>query len=254
MRPNVDDPGRLIAHRGASRAAPENTLSAVAAAAAQGVWWIEFDVSLLGDGTPVIHHDETLDRCTTWTGSIALLEAGDLPGIFAGRGHGPAFASEPLPTLDQMLDLLGSLDFHANLEIKRHDQPLGAVAKKVAEALAARPWTQRRIIVSSFDLDELAAMRRLMPNQPIAGLWTRPPPDWRAHLDALNAAALHLNFREISRSLLAEAASFGFDVRVYTINEPRVMVAFRELGLTGVITDHPPLFQEDQDWADWSES
>ena len=64
------DPGRIVAHRGASRVAPENTLAAFREAAAQGARWIEFDVSLLGDGTPVIFHDPTLDRCTDATGPL----------------------------------------------------------------------------------------------------------------------------------------------------------------------------------------
>ena len=69
-RPNVADPGRIMAHRGASLAKPENTLGAIRTAAAQGAWWIEFDVSLLGDGTPILHHDSTLDRCTDKSGAL----------------------------------------------------------------------------------------------------------------------------------------------------------------------------------------
>lgn len=251
-RPNVDDPGRLVAHRGASRVAPENTLAAFQAAATQGVWWVEFDVSLLGDGTPVMHHDATLERCTNREGPLADMGAADLSWITAGKGHGAAFAQEPLATLDQGLDLLGALDFHANLEIKLHDVPVGVMAERVAAALRARPWTARRVIVSSFEHEVLAALRRLMPGQPLAGLWDAAPKDWRAQLDAFGAAALHLNFRHLSQSLLAEAASYGFDVRVFTINEPRLMVPFRKLGLTGVITDHPPLFQADAEWTAWA--
>lgn len=251
-RPNVDDPGRMVAHRGASQAAPENTLAAVRAAAAQGVHWIECDVMLLGDGTPVMHHDATLDRCTTAVGPLSEIGAGELPEISAGKGHGRDFADEPLPTLDQMLDLVDTLDFHANVEIKRHGTPLGATAERVAAALHARPWTARRIIVSCFDLDELGTMRELMPDQPLAGLYTVPAPDWRTRLTDLRAAALHVNYRHVSQGLLTEAVSFGFDVRVFTINTPRLMVPFRELGLTGVITDHPPLFLEDPEWEAWA--
>ncbi len=251
-RPNVDDPGRMIAHRGASQVAPENTLAAVRAAAAMGVYWVECDVTLLGDGTPVIHHDATLDRCTTGTGPLSALAAGDLIAVTAGKGHGPVFADEPVPTLEQLLDTLEALDFHANIEIKRHEAPLGATAARVAEALAVRPWTARRIIVSSFDLGELAEMRALMPDQPLAGLWPNPPADWRAILGDMRAAALHINYRHLSQSLLSEATSFGFDVRVYTINLPNLMAPFRAFGLTGVITDHPPLFLDDADWASWA--
>ena len=71
--PNVPNKGRIIAHRGASQTAPENTLAAFRKALEQGVNWVEFDVSLLGDSTPVLHHDDTLDRCTDGTGPLSAL-------------------------------------------------------------------------------------------------------------------------------------------------------------------------------------
>ena len=253
-RPNVTDPGRVIAHRGASQVAPENTLSAVRAARDQGVWWIEFDVSLLGDGTPVVHHDATLDRCTSAQGPLTDITMADLAGIRAGVRHGPAFAEEPLPTLEAVLDLLEELDFHANLELKPHDGTVGALSRAVSVALNKRPWTEERIITSSFKLKELTAFRELMPDAPIAVLFDKPPEGWRHHLDALNAAALHLHYTHVTETILREAASFGIDTRVFTINEPGLMAAFRDRGLTSVITDHPPLFLDQSDWASWARS
>ena len=253
-RPNVSDPGRVIAHRGASRVAPENTLSAFRQAEAQGVFWVEFDVSLLGDGTPVIHHDDTLDRCTSRSGPLTAINAGDLLGIDAGVAHGGAYPDEPLATLDQALDLLEDMRFYANLEMKTHDADPALMARIVADALRARPWTRHRIITSSFELPTLAALRQEMPDAPLAVLYEVPPPDWKARLTELDAAALHIHFTQISQSLLTEAASFGFDVRVYTINHPELMEHFREHGLTSVITDHPPLFLEQEGWAAWAET
>lgn len=252
QRPNVSDPGRVVAHRGASRIAPENTLAAFRKAAEQGTWWVEFDVSLLGDSTPVIHHDATLDRCTDAAGPLTAVGAADLPGIDAGVAHGEAFTAEPLPTLDQALDLLEQLGFYANLELKPHDGETGTLSEVVIQALKRRPWTRDRIITSSFDLEELAAYRRQVSDAPVAVLYERPAEDWRRRLEDLDAAALHLQFEHISQSLLTEAVSFGFDVRVYTINTPGLMTPFRAHGLTGVITDHPPLFLEIPDWADWA--
>ena len=253
-RPNVTDPGRILAHRGASRVAPENTLAAFREAAAQGVHWCEFDVSLLGDCTPVVHHDGTLDRCTSGSGPLTAIGAPDLAGLDAGVAHSGVYPDEPLPTLDQVLDLLEELGLYANLEMKTHGGSTGVLAEVVAKALSARPWTAGRIIISSFDLQELAAFRVLMPEAAIAVLISDPPPDWRRRLEELDAAALHLNYRNLSQALLTEAVSFGFDVRVYTINEPAIVAPFRAFGLTGVITDHPPLFLEDRDWRAWGES
>jgi glycerophosphoryl diester phosphodiesterase len=83
-------------------------------------------------------------------------------------------------------------------------------------------------------------------------LYTRPPRDWRARLAELGAEALHLQFDKLTPKVLAEARDAGLRVRVYTVNEPERMVRFRGQGLTSVITDHPPLFLDDPDWAAWA--
>lgn len=252
--PNVQDKGRIIAHRGASQIAPENTLAAFRAAFEQGANWVEFDVSRLGDNTPVIHHDSTLGRCTTSTASLREIKKSDLVRIGAGKLHAKEFANEAIPTLQQTLDLLEANGMYANLEIKTHDDPPGVLAKSVCTALAERSWASERVIVSSFDHEELAAFRSMMPECAVAALWTRPPLDFRKTLTELRASAVHLKYSHLSQSFLQEATSYGFDVRVYTVNRPAVMAPFRDLGLTSIITDHPPLFLDDPDWKTWAES
>lgn len=252
--PNVSDKGRIIAHRGASQVAPENTIAAFRKALEQGVNWVEFDVSLLGDETPVIHHDDLLDRCTTGTGALRGIINEDLAAIRAGKLHGTAYAEEKIPTLDEALDLFAETGMSANLEMKPHDGPEGTLASVVHAALGARDWTTDRIIVSSFDHGELAALRAKMPEIALAALWVEPPKDFRNVLTEMKAAAIHLHYPHLSQSLLQEATSYGFDVRVYTVNQTKVMAPFRTLGLTSVITDHPPMFLEDPGWADWAKS
>ena len=250
--PNVESRGRIIAHRGASQIAPENTIAAFRKALEQGVNWVEFDVSLLGDNTPVIHHDDTLDRCTDRTGSLSDIARSDLRTIHAGKLHGRAYSKETIPTLEAALDLFEATGMYANLEMKPHDSPPGALAYVVSNALAARVWSTERIIVSSFDHDELAALRIRMPEIPIAALWVEPQSDFRKVLTDLKAAAIHLHYPHLSQSLLQEATSYGFDVRVYTVNDTKVMAPFRDLGLGSVITDHPPMFLDDPEWQAWA--
>jgi glycerophosphoryl diester phosphodiesterase len=253
-RPDTSSPGRIIAHRGASRIAPENTLSAFRMAAEQGARWLEFDVSLLGDATPVIHHDASLDRCTDRTGPIERLAAADLAGLDAGRWFGDRFSGEPLATLEQGLDLIGALDLSANLEMKPHDAAPEPIANAVASVLEPRPWTRARILVSSYDLGALAALRRAMPDQPLAVLFDDPPVDWPEKLTRLGASSLHIWHEFLTGEILALAREHGFHVRVFTIDEPPLMVPYRGAGLTGVITNHPPLFLNDPDWAGWAAS
>ena len=250
--PDTSTPGRIVAHRGASQVAPENTLIAFRQAARQGARWLEFDVSLLGDGTPEIHHDATLDRCTDSTGALDQLTAADLVGIDSGRWFGAQFAAEPIATLEQTLDLINELDLSANLEMKPHGAAPSPMARAVATALAARPWAGARILVSSFNLGALQALRQLMPSQPLAMLYENPPADWPEVLASLSASSLHIWHEFLTRDILAKAQDHGFHVRVYTINEPHLMEPFRDAGLAGVITNHPPLFLDDPSWAAWA--
>ena len=250
--PQTETAGRIVAHRGASRVAPENTLSAFRAAAGQGARWIEFDVSLLGDGTPVVHHNATLDRCTDHTGPLGRLGAADLAGIDAGRWFGPAYAGEPLATLEQTLDLIEELGLSANLEMKPHGAPPDAIAAAVGRSLARRWWCAARVVVSSFDLDALAALRQDMPAQPLAVLYEAPPEDWPQVLHELGAEALHIWYEHITPDLIARVGEEGFRLRVYTVNDPDRIADIRQGALTGVFTDHPPLFLEDPAWATWA--
>src|SRR5215204_6586712 len=90
----------VVAHRGASAEAPENTLAAFRLALEQGAPAVECDVHLSADGSPVVIHDETVDRTTNGKGAVAALTRAALRGLDAGSWHGPGFAWEPIPTLE----------------------------------------------------------------------------------------------------------------------------------------------------------
>jgi len=252
-RPDTGTPGRILAHRGASRDAPENTLAAFRLASRQGARWLECDVSLLGDGTPVLHHDATLERCTDATGPLDRLAAADLAAIDAGAWFGAQYTGEPLATLARALDLIGKLGLSANLEMKPHNASPEPIARAVVEALGSSPWTRARILVSSYSLGALKELRRLMPDQPLAMLYHDPPANWPEVLAALGACSLHIRHQYLTREILAGARTQGFHVRVYTVNDPPRMEPFRAAGLSGVFTDHPPLFLDDPAWAAWAD-
>lgn len=253
-RPDTSTPGRIVAHRGASRIAPENTLSAFRMAAELGARWLEFDVSLLGDNTPVVHHDQTLDRCTNSTGPLDQLSADDLATIDSGQWFGAQYTGEPLATLDQALNLIGTLDLSANLEMKPHHAPPQPIADTIAAALRIRPWTRARILVSSYDLGALEALRRLMPDQPLAVLFDEPPANWPDVLAGLHACSLHVWHEFLTTEILERAQAGGFHVRIFTVDEPNLVERFRANGLTGLITNHPPLFLDNPAWAAWAET
>lgn len=251
MGEETDIAGRIVAHRGASRIAPENTMSAFRRASELGAGWIEFDVSLLGDGTPVVHHDATWERCTTGTGALAETDRAALEGLDAGSWFSPAFVGEPVPLLSDVLAALVPLGLRANLEMKPHDGDPARIADIVAGMLRP-PEIADRVLVSSFSEAALEALRAAAPKQALALLYGAPPADWIARARALGAGTLHMDHRRLEARHLEDAREADIGLRVYTINDPVGFGRFRRPGLSGVITDDPALFLSDAAWAGWA--
>src|SRR5690606_12298150 len=111
---------RTIGHRGCAAHAPENTLAGLREAAKRGVTWVEIDVCLLRDGTPIIIHDNKVDRTTDGTGLLADLDWGQVAGLDAGSWFDAKFAGERVPRLDDGLTEVQGLGLGLNLELKVH--------------------------------------------------------------------------------------------------------------------------------------
>jgi len=157
---------RIIAHRGASGYAPENTLGAFRLAAQMGVREVEFDIQYSKDRELVVVHDETLDRygfpdCRVAEMTLAELKALDLGGWFEdGR-----FVGERMPTLDEILTAFGDTFFY-HVEIKL---PADGLARRVLDCLAAHGVLDDAII-TSFDFDAAAEVVALAPQQRVGWL------------------------------------------------------------------------------------
>ncbi len=156
----------IWAHRGASAQAPENTLAAFGLALELGADGIELDVHLSRDEVPVVIHDETLERTTDGRGKVADRTWADLRALDAGRWFAPSFAGEPVPSLQQALDLVG-MRARINVEIKS-----AAAGQAVLTLLERYPRCQ--VLVSSFDHRVLARMRRAAPHLPLGFLLDSP--------------------------------------------------------------------------------
>lgn len=246
--PRPAHPPRIVAHRGASGTAPENTLAAFRAASALGAEWVEFDVTLLGDGTPVIHHDATLDRTTNRSGPLSALNASDLAEIDAGAHFDARFTGEPLPTLEATLDLLCAEGLCANIELKPHGTP-DSTARAVIGLLGARPRVPDRVTVSSFDHDALEVVRRLAPALPVALLFERLTDGWQERAVALRAEAIHLAADAADQSAAEAAHAAGLALRCYTVNDPAEAARLAHAGIDAIFTDFPERFLGDDRWG-----
>src|SRR6266849_1522640 len=129
---------RIIGHRGAALAAPENTLAGFCMAAALNVEWVEFDVRLTSDDRCILLHDDTLDRTTNGHGPASRLTFDEVRRLDAGTWFGPDFAGQPVPSLEETIGLLAQLNLGAGVEMKSAPVAEAATGRTAAAVLAER--------------------------------------------------------------------------------------------------------------------
>ncbi|MDO5672553.1 MAG: glycerophosphodiester phosphodiesterase family protein [Actinomycetaceae bacterium] len=232
---------RIYAHRGMCLQAPENTLAAFRMAKEAGAGWIETDVDVTSDGTPIIIHDTDLDRTTNRSGSIYDLGADDLEGIDAGSWFSSDFEGEPLPTLTQLVDLMNEIHLSANIELKSHETGAALSRSLIWNTIGELMRLKRgaHVVVSSFNPLLLAEFKRAAPQWPVAWLTTRETfaSDWRSMLELIDADYLHPEDASLTREKVRMVRAAGFGVNVWTVNSRARANELKNWGVTGIITD-----------------
>lgn len=222
------------AHRGASRTHPENTLAAFRAALDAGADSVELDLHLSADGTPVVIHDETVDRTTDGRGEVSALTLAELRALDAGRWKGARFAGERIPTLGDALAALHGAEV-VNLELKSVDPRL---VDRVARVIAAHRPTGR-VMVSSFHLPLLVAMKGLLPEVAIHLFLDRPLPDGFFAGVGRVVDSLGTHWELVDPDLVEEAARHGRAVWAWTVDDPVRAVHLARVGVTAITTNDP---------------
>ncbi len=245
----------VIAHRGYSALAPENTLAAFERAATAGADLTELDYHHSQDGRLVVIHDSTLDRTTDatnrWGGArlkVADYSFAQLGELDAGAWFGPSFAGQRLPELGQAIEV-----------IQRHGVTL--IERKAGDAAACAALIRERgllnqVVVQAFDWDYLRTYHSLEPEQILAALG--PPgtrngrkltdqekrlnASWCDEIQALGARVVAWN-RELDRDAVEAAHRRGLKVWVYTINDDELAQQLLDFGVDGIITDQPTLLR-----------
>jgi len=137
---------QLIAHRGYSAVAPENTLASFKAALEQQVWGVEFDIHISADGIPIIIHDTTVNRTSNGNGKVEEKTIAQLQSLNAGSWFHPRFAAETIPTLQQVLDLFSATPLNLYLELKSPQNWSELAVRDLVQML--EPWRDRAVIAS----------------------------------------------------------------------------------------------------------
>ncbi|GIW73286.1 MAG: glycerophosphoryl diester phosphodiesterase [Planctomycetota bacterium] len=226
---------RVIAHRGASEAAPENTLAAFALARRMGASGLEVDVQATADRRLVIFHDPDTERLCGVPGRVRAMTLAELRRLRVAGEH-------PIPTLEE---LLATEDRPASLilELKSYRWHDLAVADLLGRYLRrTRAHERTPIVVSAFHPVALLKLKRHVPEVPRALLMMRglrlPLRDgWSRRL--VGAGELHLHAALVERARVTAAHQAGRAVIAWTVNDPEQALALRELGVDGVMTDAP---------------
>jgi glycerophosphoryl diester phosphodiesterase len=231
---------RIIGHRGAALAAPENTLAGFCIAAAHEVAWVEFDVRLTRDGRVILLHDDTLDRTTSGHGPAAALSFDEIRRLDAGGWFGPDYAGQRVPCLEETIDLLSELRLGAVVELKPSPGSEAATGRAVAELLAERwPAALPAPLVSSFKPAALAAARATAPQFERALLVGAVPANWRKQVEELCCIALHADQRRLDAAAVTAVRAAGLAVFAYTVNLPERARELFSWGVDAVFSDCP---------------
>ena len=229
----------MIAHRGASGYAPENTLAAFQKAVELDCQIIELDVRLARDQVPVVIHDTTLGRTTGDSRRVDELTAAQLQQLDAGSWFAPEFAGERIPTLADVLAAIPDTVI-INIEIKPGGPgQLHLIAEQVWSVIEAHRAAER-VLCSSFAHKILWMLRRQAFRLPLAYLV-----EGRVHAEqfteakALQARALILQAQWTSPGLVRQAHAYQLQVFPYTVNRPLQMRQLLRRGADGLLTNYP---------------
>jgi glycerophosphoryl diester phosphodiesterase len=235
----------VIAHRGLSYRAPENTLASYREAIEAGADMAECDVWLSADRVPVLLHDANLKRTTGLDAEVTSLPLAELKELDAGRWKSPEFAGERIPTLKETLLELVKGRIRLVIEIK-----MPGMEREVLEDIREVGLTPADVMIFSFNHDVVDTITKLEPRLPTTWLIGEMPWQDAERREVLTralsarASAIGLPLVRVDPAIVRLAHESGFQVFVWTVNEPADMRYLERIGVDGIISDRPDLVLE----------
>ncbi|MEV5548614.1 glycerophosphodiester phosphodiesterase family protein [Streptomyces sp. NPDC052309] len=249
---HADEGLDVIAHRGSSGMAPENTAAAVDLAVAQRADFVEIDVQRTKDGKLVNFHDCTMERTTDIEEvfpdrpryRVSDFTWAELRRLDAGSWFHEDYAGERLITVDDVISRIRNTDTGLLAEISPCSHYTG-IATDFAESLLDKPRYVRRALaeeqlaVQSFQVDDAQEFQALMPEVPIGFLDAERPTDEELVQLSTWADQVNPQYTVTDQALVDRVHELGMDINVWTVDEPGAMRRMAGLGVDGIITDFP---------------
>ncbi len=232
-----------IAHRGAGKLAPENTLAAFRLGAQHGYRMFECDAKLSADGVPFLLHDSTLERTTSGHGTAGEQPWSALARLDAGSWHSRGYAGEPIPTLENLARWCLANRLLLDIEIK----PTPGVEERTGEvvaALAARLWQATPVppLLTSFRPEALLGALKAAPQLPRGLLLDTLWDGCFGYAEQLKCSAIVCNHALWDAALVARVHGMGLRALSYTVNDEWAAERLIALGTDGVVTDRVDFF------------
>lgn len=232
--PLQENPVLVMAHRGASSAAPENTMAAMRKAIEEGADWVEIDVQEIADGTVVVFHDSDFMKLSGVDLKIWNATLDDLKNLDIGSWFAPEFKEERVPTLKLLLDEChGKVNVNIELKYYGHDQQL---EQRVAQIVKSCDMAGQ-VMLMSLKIDGVKKMKSLQPEWKVGLLMSIA----KGNLKKIEADFLAVNASFANRRLIRDAHDCGKQVFVWTVNDAPTMSSMIGRGVDGLLTDKPGL-------------
>lgn len=231
----------IIAHRGASKLAPENTLSAIQKAIVLSVNFIEIDVHLSLDAVPIVIHDAFPERTTNSTlgKRVTEMTLQEIKSLDAGSWFSPVFTMEKIPTLEEILTL-NRPSTGLMIEIKKGHSPLKPLVHHVCE-LASKYRNRGEILIGSFSPHIIEEIQTYYPHQPLIGI----AEDFN-RMDVMRIKKLPklaLWYKLITPNLVRNLHDVTTQVWAFTVDDIKIAEFLLSIGVDGLITNDPFLMQ-----------
>lgn len=220
---------KIIAHRGASAHAPENTMAAFQLALDQGADGIELDVMLTKDNRIAVIHDDTVNRTTNGSGRVRDMTLAELQALDAGEG-------EKIPSLDEVLDRYGGR-FLINIELKNYSSVLDSLPTEVAKVVKSSGLIES-LLISSFNPFNIARFRKQIP-EAVLGLITQPNQAQHWMWRLFKYDALHPHFSDVDQVLVSALHARNRQVNAWTVDEAEEIRRLASLNVDSIITNDP---------------
>ncbi|RNA68884.1 glycerophosphodiester phosphodiesterase [Alteribacter keqinensis] len=229
----------VIAHRGNTFYAPENTMAAFLSAASYNISGIELDVQWTKDGVPVVFHDEKVDRTTNGSGWIRSFTYRELRQLDAGSWFAGRFGGEKIPSLQEVLEWMKGEDITLHMEVKKPPRQFEELLDMTLGMIENHGMAHKTVVSTFYHplLTYMAGQKRTHFQR--AFLTKTPLFRGIRYLNSIQAHAIHIRHSYQAMRFYPLWAKSGIPVRAYTINREKEALRCKRLNVTSIITDDP---------------